>query len=196
MPSFRYFLVHKPYLVLSQFSTEPGKQTLADFFNVPKNVYPVGRLDHDSEGLLILTNDRALNQRLLHPRFAHPRVYWAQVEGTVTDEALSMLSNGVQISLEGTPYRTRPCVAERMYPAPSVQERTPPVRFRKTVPDDWLRLALTEGKNRQVRKMTAAVGLPTLRLIRYAIGKLTLEGLQPGNIKEISSKTFQAGLFG
>jgi 23S rRNA pseudouridine2457 synthase len=181
-----YYIVYKPYQVLCQFSAEGDKKTLKDFFDVPKDVYPVGRLDYDSEGLLLLTNDTSVNHALLHPSKAHERNYWVQVEGSITKEAIQQLAKGVTISVDGKAHHTKPCKANALAAAPKVPERNPPIRFRKNVPDSWLQLTLTEGKNRQVRKMTAAVGFPTLRLVRYSIGHLTIEGLEPGDIREIT----------
>jgi 23S rRNA pseudouridine2457 synthase len=179
-----YFTIYKPFQVLSQFSPEPGKRTLKDVYSLPKDVYPVGRLDYDSEGLLIITNDTRLNHRLLNPVFAHEREYWAQVEGTITDRALAQLKDGVDISVNGKTHLTRTCIATAFEGEPPVFERNPPVRFRKHIPTSWIKLILTEGKNRQVRKMTAAVGFPTLRLIRYRIGKVTIDGLEPGDFRQ------------
>lgn len=178
-----YYTIYKPFQVLSQFTADAGKACLADYFSVPKDVYPVGRLDYDSEGLLILTNDKSLNQRLLHPQFKHQRTYWAQVEGTPSAEALLALQQGVWISVDGKKYKTLPAAAALLSAIPEIPERNPPIRFRKSVPDCWIELQLHEGKNRQVRKMTAAVGYPTLRLIRVAIERLSLEKLAPGEIK-------------
>ena len=180
----RYYIFHKPYQVLSQFSAEGEKQTLSDYLKqIPKNIYPVGRLDYDSEGLLLLTDDKQLTHQLLDPSFAHPRPYWVQVEGEVTAEAIQKLEEGVTISIDGKPYRTKKAKAKIFTEQPDVAERNPPVRFRKNIPTSWISLTLTEGKNRQVRKMTAATGFPTLRLIRYAIGNVTLDGLAPGDHK-------------
>ena len=162
-----------------------GKQTLKDFFDVPVDVYPVGRLDYDSEGLLILTNDKHLNNQLLNPLLSHKREYWVQVEGLITEEAIGKLNKGVSITVDGKLYNTQPGFAELMK-SPLVPERKPPIRFRKNVPDSWIRLVLTEGKNRQVRKMTASVGFPTLRLLRYRIEKINLDRLQPGEMKILS----------
>jgi 23S rRNA pseudouridine2457 synthase len=192
---YRYFLIYKPYLVLSQFTSQEGKQTLSDVFYVPKDVYPVGRLDHDSEGLLILTNDASLNQRLLSPANKHEREYWVQVEGIITQQALMELAEGVIISIDGKPYKTLPASATLLADPVRVPERDPPIRFRKNVPTSWLRLSLIEGKNRQVRRMTAKIGFPTLRLIRYRIEKITLENLQPGDIKEIKKQEIYSLLF-
>ena len=176
--NFKYLAFYKPFQVLTQFSTpagQSGRETLADYIQLP-GVYPAGRLDYDSEGLLLLTDDGALQHRLTNPRFAHPRTYWAQVEGIIRDSALEQLRAGVVI--QG--YRTRPCEASRLEPAPRVAPRDPPIRFRREIPTAWMSLILTEGRNRQVRRMTAAVGQPTLRLIRAAIGSIDLEGLHPG----------------
>jgi 23S rRNA pseudouridine2457 synthase len=190
-----YFIIHKPYLVLSQFSFVDGKQTLKDFFDVPKDVYPVGRLDNDSEGLLILTNDKKLNHRLLTPQFAHEREYWAQVDGSLTPQALQQLQKGVDIGVDGKQYHTKPCKAILFNVEPNVAERNPPIRVRKNIPAPWLKLILTEGKNRQVRKMTATVGFPTLRLIRYRIETITLDNLQPGDMLQLSQKEIYKKLF-
>ena len=165
---------HKPYGVLARFTPDGSpNRTLAEF-RFPAGVYPIGRLDADSEGLLLLSDEPSWNDRLLHPRHAHPREYWVHVERVPTDEALRRLEQGVVVA--GRP--SRPCRAWRLDPPPSVPPREPPIRFRKTVPDAWIALELVEGKNRQVRRMTAAVGHPTLRLIRVRIGKLFLGDLK------------------
>lgn len=180
---FDYYLFYKPFKVMSQFSAEGDKETLANFFpDIRKDVYPVGRLDYDSEGLLLLTNDKQLNHRLLNPLFVHARTYWTQVEGIPAPEAIKKLQQGTIINIDGKPYKTKPAKAEWMKVVPEVPERNPPIRYRKDIPTSWLSLTLTEGKNRQVRKMTASVNLPTLRLIRYSIGKITLDNMQPGTI--------------
>jgi 23S rRNA pseudouridine2457 synthase len=173
---------HKPYGVLSQFTPDPSPNRTLAAFGFPGGVYPIGRLDADSEGLLLLSDEPALNERLLHPRRGHGRVYWAQVEGVPTPEALQALARGPVIQGK----KTLPCRAWRMEPAPVVAPREPPIRFRKTVPDSWVGLELTEGKNRQVRRMTAAVGHPTLRLIRARIGNFELTGLAPGTWRRLS----------
>ncbi len=190
-----YFIIYKPYLVQSQFSPVDGKQTLADFFDVPKDVYPVGRLDHDSEGLLILTNDKQLNHRLLHPSFQHEREYWVQVDGAITGEAIQQLQNGVTISIDGKKHETLPAKVSVFENEPSVPVRNPPIRFRKEIPAPWIRMVLKEGKNRQVRRMTAQVGFPTLRLIRYRIENITMEGLQPGDLVSMTRKQLYQQLF-
>ncbi|MEP6583740.1 MAG: pseudouridine synthase [Ginsengibacter sp.] len=182
----KYFIVHKPFNVLSQFTSQEGKKTLKDIFDVPAEVYPIGRLDYDSEGLLILTDDKKLNQSLLNPVHAHEREYWAQVENIISIEAIERLKKGVTININGNAYATEPCKAEVLIHPPDVSERTPPIRSRKNIPASWLKIILKEGKNRQVRKMTAAVGFPTLRLIRYRIEKVTIDKLRPGEMKILS----------
>jgi 23S rRNA pseudouridine2457 synthase len=177
---YRYILFNKPFGVVSQFSGEGN--TLKDYIRV-KDVYPVGRLDHDSEGLVLLTNDGALQHRLSDPKFEHPRTYWAQVERIPGEQALQQLATGVTI--QG--HRTRPAQVRLLSEDPVLPPRNPPVRFRKNVPTAWIELTLTEGRNRQVRRMTAAIGHPTLRLVRVAIGSLRLEGLQPGQSRELTS---------
>jgi 23S rRNA pseudouridine2457 synthase len=173
---------HKPYGVLSQFTPDGSpNRTLAEF-GFPKNVYPLGRLDADSEGLLLLSDESGLNTRLLDPENAHPRRYWAQVEGLPTPAALEKLSQGVCIG----EHQTLPCLVWLLDPQPQLPPREPPIRVRKTVPDCWIALDLTEGKNRQVRKMTAAIGHPTLRLIRVRIGDFELGDLQSGSWRELT----------
>ena len=175
--------LHKPYDVLSQFTPEaPGQRTLADC-RLPQHVYPVGRLDRDSEGLLLLTDERGLVDRLLNPRRGHPRTYWVQVERVPGDAALEQLRQGVVF--EGK--RSLPCRAWMLEPQPELPPRVPPIRVRKSVPDCWIALELTEGRNRQVRKMTAAVGHPTLRLIRMKIGAFELGTLAPGQWRELTA---------
>ena len=178
----RYIIFHKPYGVLSQFTQESPKHiTLKEYINVP-DVYPVGRLDWDSEGLLLLTNDGQLQHRLAHPRFGHRRTYWAQVERIPDADAIYKLQTGVEIQ----DYRTRPAQVRLLLEEPPVNERIPPIRFRKSVPTAWLEMTLTEGKNRQVRRMTAAVGFPTLRLIRVSIANIQLDDLASGQWREIT----------
>jgi 23S rRNA pseudouridine2457 synthase len=182
-------------MVLSQFTSQEGKQTLANIFTVPKNVYPVGRLDYDSEGLLILTNDASLNHRLLNPTYKHEREYWVQLEGCITQQGLITLEKGVIILFDGKPYKTSPATVKLFTNPPAVPERNPPIRFRKNIPTSWISLSLTEGKNRQVRRMTAKVGFPTLRLIRYRIGKLFLDNMKAGDIKELTKQEIFSSLF-
>lgn len=176
----RLILFNKPFGVLTQFSggSAPG-DTLASYIDIP-GVYPAGRLDKDSEGLLLLTDDGRFQAEIADPRFKLPKVYLVQVEGEPSATALENLRRGVELN-DGM---TRPAGAERIAP-PDLWPRDPPVRFRKTVPDCWLRLTLREGRNRQVRRMTAAVGHPTLRLVRWAIGPWTVEGLAPGQGREL-----------
>lgn len=189
-----YFLIYKPYLMLSQFSRDGEKPTLADLpFTFLNDVYPIGRLDADSEGLLLLTSDKQLNHRLLNPRFRHWRTYFVQVEGAITDEALAQLAKGVTITVDGKLYDTLPAQARRI-DEPSLPERNPPIRFRASIPTSWVALTLHEGKNRQVRKMTAAVGFPTLRLVRWAIEGLTADGMRPGEVREMSRQDIMRGL--
>jgi 23S rRNA pseudouridine2457 synthase len=171
----RLILFNKPWGVLSQFTDEgSGHPTLADYIDVP-GVYPAGRLDRDSEGLLLLTDDGRLQARIADPRHKMPKTYWAQIEGEPDEAALAALRTGVRLK-DGV---TRPALAERIDP-PAIWPRDPPVRFRKTVADCWVALTITEGRNRQVRRMTAAVGHPTLRLVRWRVGDWTLDGVAPG----------------
>ena len=173
---------NKPFGVLSQFTSDDSPNRALAEFGFPKNIYPIGRLDADSEGLLLLSNESELNERLLHPRHAHEREYWAQVERIPTPEALQKLSRGVTI--QG--HKTLPCRAWLLDPQPEIPSRIPPIRFRKSVSDCWIGLELVEGKNRQVRRMTAAVGHPTLRLLRVRIGGFHLENLPVGQWKELT----------
>lgn len=174
-------LFNKPFGVLTQFTDAEGRATLADFIPVER-VYPAGRLDRDSEGLVLLTDDGRLQDAVSHPRFKLPKVYWAQVEGMIDEPALARLRHGVELR-DG---RTAPAAATAMA-KPDLWPRQPPVRYRARIPTSWLRLVLREGRNRQVRRMTAAVGFPTLRLVRYAIGDWNLDGLAPGEWRELSA---------
>jgi 23S rRNA pseudouridine2457 synthase len=179
---------HKPYGVLCQFTPDqPGQQTLADF-DFPKGVYPVGRLDMDSEGLLLLSDEPGFNNRLLDPKTAHPRIYHAQVEGVPTAAAVQRLKQG-GIVIQG--HRTLPCGARLLDSEPAVAPRNPPVRVRLSIPTSWLELELIEGKNRQVRRMTAAIGFPTLRLIRVAIGHFQGSEIIPGTWQQLASNQIQ-----
>ncbi|MGE8212420.1 MULTISPECIES: pseudouridine synthase [unclassified Stenotrophomonas] len=173
---------NKPFNVLCQFTdrSQPPRATLAGF-GLPANVYAAGRLDYDSEGLLLLTDDGNLAHRLTDPRHKQPKTYWVQVEGVPSAEKLQALRDGVQLN-DGP---TLPAQARLLEPAPRLWQRDPPVRFRKTVPDAWLAITLREGRNRQVRRMTAAVGLPTLRLVRASMGPHALDALQPGQWRRI-----------
>lgn len=188
-------LFYKPYGVLCQFTdnSDSPRPTLKDFIDIPE-VYPIGRLDRDSEGLLVLTRNNRLKYRLGDRRFAHPRTYWVQVEGDPTESELDPLRQGIQIR----DYRTRPAIVQRLPNDPPLPPRDPPIRFRQSIPTHWLAMTLTEGRNRQVRHMTAAVGFPTLRLVRIAITlthqhpnqpsphQLTLDGLAPGQWRSVN----------
>jgi 23S rRNA pseudouridine2457 synthase len=167
-------LFNKPFNVLCQFTDEGQRRTLSEFISVP-GIYPAGRLDYDSEGLLLLTDDGRLQQRIANPRHKLPKTYWVQVEGSIDENALQKLRDGVQLN-DGL---TLPAQARALQP-PALWARDPPIRVRKSIPDSWLELVIQEGRNRQVRRMTAAVGFPTLRLVRVRIGEWGLDGLQPG----------------
>jgi 23S rRNA pseudouridine2457 synthase len=175
--------LNKPYGVICKFSPEPGKRTLADYVDV-RDVYPAGRLDTDSEGLLLLTDDGALQARIADPRHKLAKVYWAQVEGVPTDDALARLRAGVNLG----DFTTQPAQARLLDEPANLWSREPPIRQRTKIPTAWLELTLREGKNRQVRRMTAKVGLPTLRLVRAAIGDVSLDGLALGQWREIDPR--------
>lgn len=178
--------------MLSQFTDEGGNPGLGTICELPKDVYPVGRLDLDSEGLLILTNDRTLNDRLLNPKNKHQRTYWVEVEGSPTSASLAQLQNGVEINLKRKRYQTEK--AQVSIVSPKVAEREPPVNYLKHPQRTWLEIRLTEGKNRQVRRMTAKIGHPTLRLIRVAIEELKLGDLSPGKLVQVSEKVIMKKL--
>ena len=178
----RLILVHKPFQVLTRFTSEGGKRCLADLLQAP-GLYPAGRLDYDSEGLLLLTDDGRLQGRITDPRHALAKTYWAQVEGAPEPTALARLEAGVPLN-DGL---TRPALARWLEAPPLLAPREPPIRYRARIPTTWLELSIREGRNRQVRRMTAAVGLPTLRLVRVAIGPLSLDGLAPGDHREASA---------
>ena len=190
-----YYLIYKPYQVLSQFTSSDGKLCLKDILNVPKDVYPVGRLDYDSEGLLLLTNDTSINHQLLHPKFAHARTYWVQVDGLITNDAIETLSKGVTISVDGKTYATKKAVLKILPDDLVIPERNPPIRVRKSIPTSWVSIQLTEGKNRQVRKMFASVGFPVVRLIRSQIGQFSIAQMQPGDCLSLSFAEVQNALF-
>lgn len=178
---YTYIIINKPYEVLTQFTDETGRATLKDYVNVP-HIYPVGRLDYDSEGLVLLTDDKMLQHRLADPKFKIEKTYWAQVENIPDEIALKKLRAGVYLKN----IKTLPAKATLLQPEPPVWERSRPIRFRQTIPTCWLQISLTQGMNRQVRKMTAAVGFPTLRLIRVSIGPLQLTGLLPGEFRHLN----------
>lgn len=178
--------LNKPFDVLCQFTDPDGRRTLADFVRVP-GVYAAGRLDRDSEGLLLLTDDGKLAQRIADPRFKLAKTYWAQVEGAPDEAALARLRAGVELN-DGP---TLPAGARRMDEPPGLWPRTPPIRFRAAIPTHWIEIVLREGRNRQVRRMTAAVGLPTLRLVRAAIGPVALDDLQPGQWREVDPRALR-----
>jgi 23S rRNA pseudouridine2457 synthase len=190
-----YYLIYKPYQVLSQFTSSDGKLCLKDILNVPKDVYPVGRLDYDSEGLLLLTNDTSINHQLLHPKFAHARTYWVQVDGAITNDAIESLSKGVTISVDGKTYETKKATLKILPDNLLVPERNPPIRVRKSIPTSWVSIQLTEGKNRQVRKMFASVGFPVVRLIRSQIGQFSIAQMQPSDCLSLSFEEVQNALF-
>jgi 23S rRNA pseudouridine2457 synthase len=176
-------LLNKPYQVLSQFSDSEGRATLANLIDVP-GIYPAGRLDYDSEGLLLLTDDGKLQARISQPTSKIPKTYWAQVEGIPGEEQFNRLLRGVKLK-DGV---AKALSAAPIEPPEDLWDRDPPIRYRASVPDTWIEVTLTQGRNRQVRRMTAAVGLPTLRLIRYSIGPWSLAGLRPGESRRISKE--------
>ena len=192
----RHILFHKPYNVLCQFTQEGidplrvsqgARQTLKDYISIPE-VYAVGRLDQDSEGLLLLTNNGRVQHQLSDPKFEHSKTYWVQVERIPDEAALQKLRQGVTIQN----YRTRPAQVRLLENEPDLPPRHPPIRARKAIPTAWLEMILTEGKNRQVRRMTASVGFPTLRLVRVAIAHLSLNGLDPGQWREITPEEMRS----
>ncbi|CAE6784909.1 hypothetical protein R69619_05371 [Paraburkholderia nemoris] len=189
--SMRLLALNKPFGTICQFSPHETRASLADWVKVP-GIYPAGRLDSDSEGLLLLTDDGALQARIAEPRHKLVKRYWAQVEGAVDDATLKKLARGVDLG----DYVTRPCRAEYVEPTDSLWTRTPPIRYRAAIPTTWIELSITEGKNRQVRRMTAAVGFPTLRLVRAGIGALDIFslGLQPGESVELPLKAPWEGI--
>jgi len=162
---------------------------------VEKDVYPVGRLDYDSEGLLLLTNDSSINHQFLHPSFEHQRTYWVQVEGAITQEAAAILSKGVIINIDGQQYKTKKAIVNLLPDTIEVPDRNPPIRYRKSIPTSWVSIELTEGKNRQVRKMFASVGYPVLRLIRAQLGNYNIGKMQPGDLLSLSAQEVKAGFF-
>ncbi len=189
--AYQYFAIYKPYGTLSQFTPEGNKPGLGSHYKFPIDVYPVGRLDTDSEGLLLLTNDKRVNSLLLTPDKNHRRTYLVQVDGQITEEAVVDLARGVTITVNGESYKTLAAKAE-IITEPKLPPREPPVRFRKNIPTSWIALSLHEGKNRQVRHMTAKVGFPTLRLVRHSIGDISIEGMQPADVRMFTPGEFYA----
>ncbi len=183
----KYYVFNKPYGVLTQFTSESNKKNLSDYLNISKDCYPIGRLDYDSEGLLIITNDKRLNYDLLNPANKHKREYLLQIEGKITTEAINMLKAGVTINIKGKPYLTKALDA-LIKNEIQLPERNSPIRFRASIPTSIISMQVIDGKNRQVRKMTASVGYPTLRLIRTKIENLSLYGINQGEYIELSKK--------
>jgi 23S rRNA pseudouridine2457 synthase len=194
MNKYKYYRIYKPFEMLSQFKKDGKRPVLGELFQFDKDIYPLGRLDSDSEGLLLLTNEGSLNHKLLRPENRHKRTYLAQVEGHFSEEARAELMKGVVISIEGKEYKTLPAECEIISGEPLLPPRNPPIRYRKYIPVTWIRLTLHEGKNRQVRRMTAKVGFPTLRLVRESVQGINVYGLQPGEVQEISREEFYAKL--
>lgn len=191
--NYSYYWVYKPFQMLSQFTREGKYDSLVDLdYNFEKDVYPVGRLDADSEGLLLLTNDPSVNHKLLSPQFHHEKKYWVQVDGTITKEAIEQLEKGVEIKAKGKTYHTQPAKVELLNEnsITLIPDRVPPVRFRANIPTTWISVTLTEGKNRQIRRMTAKVGFPTLRIVRFRIEGLSLSHFNPGEVQEIERDEF------
>ena len=184
-----YFIIYKPYGIVTQFSEMKDNQTLSALYEFEKDIYPVGRLDADSEGLLILTNDNYLKTELIKKSNEHKKKYLVQIEGFISDSDILKLENGVTINIEGEKYITKKCEVKRMVNVPILQERNLPIRFRKNIPTEFLEISITEGKNRQIRKMTASAGHPALRLIRTQIDDLLLSDMKTGEVSMLSQKT-------
>jgi 23S rRNA pseudouridine2457 synthase len=196
MKSLKYYIVYKPFGVLNQFTGAENQVTLSSLYNFPKDIYPVGRLDLDSEGLLLLTNDTKINHQLLNPSFHHEKEYYVQVEGIITKEAVEKLEQGVKIRVDKKEITTRPAKVKILETEPILPERNPPIRFRANIPTSWISLTLTEGKKHQVRKMTALVGFPTLRLVRVRMQDIFLGEMQVGEVKQLTKKECYKALFG
>ncbi|PHR46712.1 MAG: pseudouridine synthase [Fluviicola sp.] len=185
MKQFKYYAVFKPYDMLCQFTGQENDYLLGDLFDFPKDVYSIGRLDKDSEGLLLMTNDNRFKTKLLEPIYKTPKTYYAQVDGDITAEAIRELSKGsIVIKHKGNSHKVAPAVCCKIND-PNFPERSVPIRYRKNIPTSWVSITISEGKNRQVRKMTAAAGFPTLRLVRFSIGNYKLGSMQPGDVVEI-----------
>jgi len=192
MSKYVYYIFNKPYNVLSQFTKEvPEHITLQDFLDLPSDVYPVGRLDKDSEGLLLLTNDNHFKNKLLDPKNKSPKTYLAQVEGDINQEALNQLSKGVSIKLKKGFYQTKPCIADKVNP-PNIGDRVPPIRVRVSIPTSWIEITIQEGKNRQIRKMCAAVAFPCLRLIRSKVKGESFEDVLLGKGRHLTSSEIRS----
>lgn len=181
----KYYVINKPFQALSQFTNEDDKKCLKDYFKVPNDVYPVGRLDYDSEGLLILTNDNHLKNHILSPKSKTQKVYYVQVENVPKRDNLNTLENGVVLNIKGKDYKTAKCKVNFLPKELEMPERNPPIRFRQSIPTKWLEFYISEGKNRQIRKMTAKINCPTLRIVRYAIGAVNLDLLAGKSILEL-----------
>ncbi len=182
----KYYVINKPFRVLSQFTPLEGKQCLSDYFNFEKDVYSIGRLDYDSEGLLLLTNDKHLKAFIQEPANKISKQYLVQTEGAFTSNAARLLEKGIEIKTDKGFYKTKPCKVDILSSEPNLHDRNPPVRFRKNIPTSWVCITLSEGKNRQIRKMTAKTGFPTLRIVRIKIGHVGFEGLLPGQYRELT----------
>lgn len=195
--AFDYYVLYKPFGIMCQFSPIDGKKTLADLeLGVKNDVYPVGRLDEDSEGLIILTNDKKLTDQILNPIYQHNRTYLVQLEGDISLDAIKKLQNGeIIIKVKDNLHLTQSADVEKIIEPKFLPARNPPIRFRANIPTSWISLTIIEGKNRQVRKMSAAVGFPTLRLVRSSIEKLTIEGYQSGEIRTFSQKQIKESIF-
>lgn len=187
MKNLEYYIIYKPYRVLSQFSSEANKTNLSDLFKLSNDIYPVGRLDYDSEGLLILTNDNYLKSKVLNPLNNHKKTYFVQVEGIPKQSELDQLVAGVSINVKGKIFEVK-AVDVKVISNPELPEREPPIRYRKNIPTSWISITITEGKYHQIRKMTAKIGFPTLRLVRYSIENITIENIKPFDIISLSQK--------
>jgi 23S rRNA pseudouridine2457 synthase len=187
----KYYAIYKPFMMLSQFTSELGKTTLASLdFKFDTDIYPIGRLDEDSEGLLLLSNDSKLNKKLLDPVHQHKRTYYAQVENIPQEFDLQLFTKGITLNNNGKQYCTLPANASIISEPDFLPNRIPPIRFRKNIPTSWISITLQEGKNRQVRKMTAHIGFPTLRLVRFSIEQIDIKGFKSGEVREYSQKDF------
>lgn len=194
MSQYSYFVVYKPFGMLCQFTPEGNKPALSSLYKFPLDCYPVGSLETESEGLVLLTNDKKINQKFLNPTVEHKRTYFVQVDGDITDVAIGKLIEGVEIKVEGKSFTSKKASVEKIE-EPTLPLRNPPVRFRKTVPTSWISIALSEQKNKQLRQMMAAVGFPALRIVRMKMGNLELNGMQPSDVVELNNAEIFAKLF-